>query len=171
MIWSSRGEFAEDLLVGAVGGYVGTKVMEPVSSKLYQRESQRDRQCEDAARPGPPFQVAADKTLDLLGIHLPDPVRERAGMVVHYGLGISWAPVYAVLRRAVGLNPAVAGLLTGASMSLIVDEMLTPLLGFSAADRAYPVSTHVRGFLAHLAYGAVTAAVIEGWWALRRRRP
>ena len=56
-------------------------------------------------------------------------------------------------------------------MSLIVDEMLTPLLGFSAADRAYPVSTHVRGFLAHLAYGAVTAAVIEGWWALRRRRP
>ena len=129
MIWSSRGEFAEDLLVGAVGGYVGTKVMEPVSSKLYQRESQRDRQREDAARPGPPFQVAADKTLDLLGIHLPDPVRERAGMVVHYGLGISWAPVYAVLRRAVGLNPAVAGLLTGASMpvgSPLASVMLVP---------------------------------------------
>lgn len=84
---------------------------------------------------------------------------------------MSWPCVYVILRRAAGLNPALAALLAGASMSLIVDETLTPLLGFSAPDRAYPVSTHVRGFMAHVVFGAASAAVIEGWWALRRRRP
>lgn len=170
-MWSSKGEFIEDLLVGAVAGYGGTKVMEPVSSTLYELESERDRQREDAARPGPPYQIAADKTLDLLGVHLSDPARQRAGMVVHHGLGMSWPLVYVILRRAAALNPAIAGLLTGAAMSVIVDETLTPLLGFSAPDRDYPISTHLRGFLAHLTYGAAAAAVIEGCWALRRRRP
>jgi hypothetical protein len=44
-------------------------------------------------------------------------------------------------------------------------------LGFSAPNRAYPMVTHVRGFVAHLAYGAAVAAVIEAGWCLRGRRP
>jgi len=37
-------------------------------------------------------------------------------------------------------------------MSLVVDEGMTPLMGFSAPNRAYPLSTHLRGFAAHLAF-------------------
>lgn len=33
--------------------------------------------------PRPPNRLAADKTLDSLGIHLPDPARQRVGMAVH----------------------------------------------------------------------------------------
>jgi hypothetical protein len=47
----------------------------------------------------------------------------------------------------------VAGLVTGASLSLLINEGLTPLLGFSAPNRAYPLVTHLRGFVAHLVYG------------------
>ena len=36
-----------DLALAPVAGYVGTKVMEPVSSKLYELESEQDRKRED----------------------------------------------------------------------------------------------------------------------------
>ncbi len=41
-----------DLALAPVAGYLATKVMEPVSSKLYELESEADRAREDAARPG-----------------------------------------------------------------------------------------------------------------------
>jgi hypothetical protein len=42
-----------------------------------------------------------------------------------------------------------------------VDEGLTPALGLSAPNLDYPLSTHLRGFLGHLAYGAAVAATAE----------
>jgi hypothetical protein len=59
------------------------------------------------------------------------------------------------------MNPAVAALLAGASLSLLVDEGLTPALGFSAPNRAYPVATHFRGLAARLANGLGVAAAAE----------
>lgn len=56
-------------------------------------------------------------------------------------------------------------------MSLLVDEGLTPLLGFSAPNGAYPLSTHIRGFVAHLAFGVAVAAVTEARWRLTGRTP
>ncbi len=47
------------------------------------------------------------------------------------------------------------------ALFIVVDEGLTPALGLSAPDSAYPVSTHLRGFLGHLAYGAAAAATAE----------
>ncbi|WP_219419015.1 DUF1440 domain-containing protein [Pseudonocardia nigra] len=164
-------ELVKDLPVAPLAGYVGTKVMEPVSMKLYQWESEADRAREDAARPGPPYQIAADKTLRLVGVELEGPARQRAGMGFHYGLAIGWAPVYALLRRTTQLSPVTAGLAAGAAMSLLVDEGITPALRFSAPNRAYPLVTHLRGFAAHLVYGLAVAAVTETAWALLRRRP
>jgi uncharacterized membrane protein YagU involved in acid resistance len=165
------GDLAEDTALGAVSGYVGTKVMEPVSMKLYQWESEEHRTQEDEVRPGPPFQLAAQKTAHLLGIKLSDQQLQRASMGFHYGLAMSWAPLYALIRRRWHTPVAATALGSGAAMSLIVDEGLTPTLGFSAPNRAYPMVTHVRGFVAHLAYGAAVAAVIEAGWCLRGRRP
>jgi uncharacterized membrane protein YagU involved in acid resistance len=151
-----------DVGIGAISGYVGTKVMEPVSMTLYQWESEESRQQEDAVRPGPPYEIAAKKTTGLLGIELSDQQVKTVGtLFFHYGLGVSWGPVYTVLRRQTNLNPVAAGLLTGAAMSLLVDEGLTPLLGFSAPNRAYPLVTHLRGFVAHLAFGLGVAASAE----------
>jgi xanthosine utilization system XapX-like protein len=159
-----------DVGLGLIGGYVGTKVMEPVAMQMYEWESAEDRQREDAVRPGPPYEIAARKTTRLLGLNLSDQHVTRLGTTLfHYGLGMSWGPVYALVRRRTDLSPVVAGLGTGAAMSLIVDEGLTPLLGFSAPNHAYPLVTHVRGVVAHLAFGLGVAATVETLRWLGRR--
>ncbi len=151
-----------DVGIGLIGGYVGTKVMERASMTLYQWESEEARRQEDAVRPGPPYELAARKITGLLGLRLSDQQIQTVGTVLfHYGLGMSWGPVYTRLRRRTGLNPVAAGLGTGAAMSLIVDEGLTPVLGFSAPNRAYPLVTHLRGVLAHLVFGLGVAATAE----------
>ncbi len=159
-------ELFSDVGSGLIGGYAGTKVMEPVSMKLYELESEEDRRKEDEARPGPPYVIAARKTTEALGMELSDEQLEKvATYVFHYGLGMSWGPPYAFLRRWTNLNPVSAGLLTGAAMSLLVDEGMTPLLGFSAPNRDYPLATHLRGFAAHLAFGLGVAATVEAiYW-------
>ena len=165
-----------DVAVGIVSGYAGTKVMEPVAMGLYKLEPEAARRQEDAVRPGPPYEIAARKTTDLLGIDLEEEQLKKAGMAFHYGLGMSWGPVYTILRRRTGLSPVAAGLLSGASMSLIVDEGVTPMLGFSAPNREYPLVTHLRGFAAHLAFGLGVAVTAEGLYRLlgedgRREQP
>ncbi|MEU4592281.1 MULTISPECIES: DUF1440 domain-containing protein [Micromonospora] len=164
-------ETIKDLAVAPAAGYAATKVMDPISMTLYQLESDADRKREDAARPGLPYEIAVAMTLRLLGVDLHGTARQRAGMAFHYGLAISWAPVYTLLRRTTRLNPVLAGLASGAAMSLIVDEGITPALRFSAPTGSTPIATHLRGFVAHLAYGLALAAVTETAWALTRRRP
>ncbi len=161
----------EDLAVSAVAGYVGTKAMEPVSMKLYELESTADREREDAVRPGPPYEIAAKKIAALAGVTLEGKALDRASLAAHYGLALSWSPLYLLLRRRTSLRPFSAGLATGAAMSAIADEWMTPALGFSAPNRAYPLSTHVRGVAAHLVFGLGVAASTEALWAARRRRP
>lgn len=154
----------ESLLVtGAslLSGYVATKAMEKVSMKLYKMEPEEVRNKEDEVRPGPPYKIAAKKTFSLLDIQLNKEQLKRAGMAFHYGLGLGWAPLYSVLKNSNNLSPIVNGAITGASLSLIVDEGITPALGFSAPNKEYPLTTHLRGFMAHLAYGTVVAGVYE----------
>lgn len=142
-------------------GYVATKVMEKASMKMYKMEPDDVRQREDDVRPGPPYRIAAKKTAALFGEELKDEQLKKAGLAFHYGLGLGWAPLYPVLKHNTGLSPLVDGLITGAALSLIVDEGLTPALGFSAPNKKYPWQTHVRGFAAHLIYGLVIAGVYE----------
>jgi hypothetical protein len=168
---SALTDVTEDLVVAALAGYLATKAMEPVSMKLYELESEEDRQREDAVRPGPPYEIAAKKIAASVGVELQGKALKRASLAMHYGLALSWSPLDVVLRRTRGTDPVLAGLGTGAAMSLIADEAMTPLLGYSAPNRAYPLVTHLRGFLAHLVFGLAVAATTETAWAFRGRRP
>ncbi len=161
----------EDVAVTSAAGYMGTRAMEPVSMKLYELESAADREREDAVRPGPPYEIAAKKIAGLVGVTLQGKALTRASLAAHYGLALSWSPLYLLLRRTTSLPPVVAGLGTGAAMSVIADEWMTPALGFSAPNRAYPLATHLRGVIAHLVFGLGVAATTEALWAARGRRP
>ena len=68
-----------DTGTGLVAGFVGTKVMEPVAMKLYEWEPDEARQQEDVVRPGPPYQVAANKVADRLGLDRATPKGRRWG--------------------------------------------------------------------------------------------
>ena len=166
----SRRQVLTDVALSPVAGYLATKAMEPVSMLLYEPESDADRQREDAVRPAPPYRIAAEKTAALAGRQLSEDQSNKASLVFHYGLAISWAPLYPLLSRRAGLSPTAAGLGTGATMSLIADELMTPALEFSAPNGNYPLATHVRGLVAHLAFGLVVAAVYEAAWAFLRGR-
>ncbi len=162
-------ELISDVGVGMIGGYVGTQVMERVAMKLYELESEEARRQEDEARPGEPPIVAARKTTQWLGLELSEEQIETLGMYLfHYGLGMSWGPLYTLLRRETNLGPVSAGLLVGAAMSILVDEGMTPLLGFSAPNRDYPLVTHLRGAAAHLAFGLGVAGTAETLYWLGR---
>jgi hypothetical protein len=56
-------------------------------------------------------------------------------------------------------------------MSAIVDEGLTPVLGFSAPNRDYRWAPTSAESLPHLAFGLAVAVATETAWAVLRRRP
>nr|WP_015061134.1 DUF1440 domain-containing protein [Pseudomonas sp. K-62]BAM13970.1 hypothetical protein [Pseudomonas sp. K-62] len=150
-----------DIAVGLAAGLVATKVTEFVQEATYKLMPERAKEREEAVRPGPPPETAARKTAEALGFGLDEKQLMPAAMVVHYGLGLAWGPVYTLLRRHSQMEPLGAGFVTGAAMSLIADEALPPALGFTAPSHDYPTLTHVRGFTNHLIYGAVAAVTAE----------
>lgn len=160
-----------DLAVGVVAGLVATKITEFAQAALYKPMPAAIKKREEHVSPGPPPQVAAEKTAGRLGYKLTEKQAELGGLAVHYGLGAAWGPIYGLLRRYSKMQPLGAGFVTGAAMSLIVDEALTPALGFSAPSRAYPTITHARGLIGHLVFGAVVALTAEAIYRLSASSP
>lgn len=129
-----------DALTAAAAGFAGTKVMEQLGTNLMAFESDADQQREQDTRPGPPFVLAARNLSErVLGVTLDEQQLQKVGMAFHLLAGIAWAPVYQQLRRRTGLMPATAGLITGASQSLLLDEVITPAIGASALETGGPL--------------------------------
>jgi hypothetical protein len=154
-------ELVSGAAAGVVGGYVGTKVMNPVTTKLQELASGADKAREKAVSPGSPYRIGVQRAADRLGINLTEEQVNAAAAGAPYTVGVAGGLLYVGLRRLFHLNPAFAGLISAMALFIVVDEGLTPALGLSAPDRAYPLSTHLRGFLGHLAYGAAAAATAE----------
>ncbi len=156
-----------DVAVGLAAGVVATKVTEYAQMALWRLTPEDIKRREERVRPGPPYRVAARKTTEALGADLDPDQLSRAGMAFHYGSGVAWGAIYCLMRRASGMRSLGAGVATGTSMPVILDEVVTPALGFSAPDRAYPTATHVRGFAGHLlVYGLALAASAEALYRL-----
>ncbi len=167
-------QLVAEIAAGLIGGYVGTKVMEPVEMKLYAMESAEARQQEDRVRPGPPYDIAAHRTTEVLGLHLDEQQLKTVGTIFfHYGLGMGWGALTAVFQRRTKLTPLFAGAISGTVMWVVVDEGMTPAFGFSAPDSAYPLVTHLRAFVGHLVFGvtAALAASILLWLGRQDARP
>ena len=160
-----------DLAVGLLAGLLATKVTGIVEEALARPMPEDVKEHEERLRPEPTSRVAARKAAEALGYRLDGRRLELATTAVHYGLGLSWGPVYGLLRRHGGMRPLSAGFTTGAAMSLVMDVALVPALGLSPPNRAFPAVTHVRGFLNHLAYGAATALTAEAVYRLTETMP
>ncbi len=150
-----------DGVTAAIAGYLALEVMDRATTRLYALASEADKAREKAVSPGVAYTVAAKKTAALVGLVLTEEAATAVGSGYHYLLGLSWAPVYVVLRRLTGVAPLAAGLATGLALWAGFDEGLVPALGFSAPNRAYPPSTHLRGLVGHLVYGLTIMATVE----------
>ncbi len=161
-----------DTAGGIAAGLWATWVTDLAQGPLRRATPDRVKRREAQVSPGPSSsQVAARRIAERLGRPADDRRLAPAAKAVHYGLGMAWGPVYCLLRRRFGMRPLGAGLAAGAALSLVVDEGLTPALGLSAPNRAYPVATHVRGFLAHLVWGAAAALAAEVLYRLTGTAP
>lgn len=160
-----------DIAIGLTAGLVTTAMTGPVQNLLDRFTPEDARKREEKVRPGPPTQLAAERLDRTMGAGLDAQETERASTAIHYAAGIPWGAAYTTLRRQSGMSPVGAALVTGGSMSFILDEGLTPAFGFSAPDRNYPIATHLRGFVAHLLFGAVVAATAEVLYRLTGTAP
>lgn len=77
------------------------------------------------------------------------------------GVTIVQTSYYCLMRRAAGMDSLGAGIATGTSMSIILDEFITPALGFSAPNRAYPTPRIC-------AASSATCFMAEPWLLQRR---
>jgi uncharacterized membrane protein YagU involved in acid resistance len=157
---------ATDIAVGLAAGLAATLVTERIQMALWKLTPGKTRDVENQVRPGPPPKMAAKKLAEAVGAHPNDKQTRLLSKALHYGLGVAWGPLYGLLRRYSGMSRFGAGVITGMSMSVIVDEALSPALGFTAPNRDYPPAAHVRGVVAHLAFGLVAAAAAESLYRL-----
>lgn len=155
---------ARDAAITMAAGSAATWIMDVATTKFQERQSAADSARERAVSPGPAYEIAADKTAAAAGIQLDEKTRGAVGMGMHWGLGIGWAPAYLAFRRALGLHPILAGLATGISLFLVVDEGANTVFGFAAPPQDYPAATHLRGAVGHAVYGLALAAIVEAAW-------
>ena len=161
-----------DIAVGLVAGLAATQVTNLAQKPLKRVTPDNVDRHEKRVRPGASSSlVAAQKITKMLDLPHSQRKEELLGSTIHFATGVSWGPVYGLLRRYAGLQPLGAALATGGAMSLILDETLVPALGLSAPNQHYPTFTRIRGLVAHLVYGTAVAFAAEGLERLVKRPP
>src|SRR5437764_11656178 len=101
---------------GCRGGYVGTKVMNPVTTKLYELAPEADKAREKAVSPGSPYRIGVQKAAHVLGITLTEEQVKTMASAAPYTVGIAGGLLYGGLRRALRLNPLLAGVLSAMTL-------------------------------------------------------
>ncbi len=154
---------AADLIKGAAAGTVGVWIMDRIGWFMYRQEDQGAIRREQVARVEgkDPAHVAAGKLARVFGAGLYPEQPHMAGLVIHYALGVVPGMVYGSLRHQVGGLRAGRGLLYGAGLFLVNDELLNPILGLASGPTAYPWQAHARGLAAHAVLGVVTDAALD----------
>jgi len=143
------------LLVGAAAGYLAGWVMDQVTTWFYERQSDASKQRENELLPEGAPMASARK---LAGA---EPTDEQAGQLaaaLHQSLGQGYGVAAATLAAA-GVPPLTAGVATGMAGFLLVDEAANSLF-FTPPPQAYPVESHLRGAVGHLAFGATLGALL-----------
>ena len=142
-------------VAGLAGGLAGTLAMTEFQnwwSRMNKNRSGNQRE---------PATVKAARTIIEKGLHrrLPDKRKDVAGEILHYTFGSLNGAVYGALAERTPRASAFGGTLFGATLFLLVDETLVPMLGWSKPPNKYPLSSHVYGFTSHLVYGAAADMV------------
>jgi hypothetical protein len=95
----------------------------------------------------------------------PDPrTKKLLAKGIHFVYGLGVAALYGAVRAGGRLPRRRArhtvrdGLLLGAALWLVGDELAVPLLGLSDKPTSIPADRHARSLVAHVGFGVATAA-------------
>jgi uncharacterized membrane protein YagU involved in acid resistance len=123
-----------------------------VARKLQERSSNTEQ--DDATE-----RFASALSVGMVRRQLPEPEKDVAGTVSHYGFGNAAAGLYGVAAELVpGMTKGV-GLPFGAFIWLAADEGAVPALGLSKSPAEYPLGTHAYALASHLVFGVTAEAV------------
>lgn len=167
---SSSGNALADLVIGAVAGAAAVWVMDRVDNFNFRHEDPAARQRTEAVRPDgqPPAQVMVAQIADRVGRPLSRERIDRIGQGAHYMIGIAPAMLYSMLGARYPAITRGRGAAFGLGLFVVQDELVNPLMGWSARPTAYPWQAHARGLVAHLVYGLVADAAVRALKARRR---
>ncbi len=148
---------------GALAGAVGTWLMDLVTTGLLEGQSKESLQREKEARPNGRSSVAnlVDRIEELMGVALEPDQRSMATQAIHYGLGILPGALYGSLRNRLPILGAGRGVVYGVILWAVNDEYLNARLGLAGEFGAYPLKTHWRGLVGHIALGVATDTSID----------
>lgn len=155
---TSMSSTVRDLGVGAAVGYFGSRAMDRATGWYFERQSEASRRREEKIAPGGAPVLAGRKLAGLVGCEVTDEQAAKVGLVVHRSLGVAYGITAAALARK-GVPPVRAGIMTGAAAFVLVDEGFVGTL-FTPPPWAYPIESHVRGAIGHLAYGVAAGAML-----------
>ena len=167
-----RRDTGKGILAGLAGGLIGTIVMTQFqnawskaaqAAKSNGRQAQQEEQQSSQEEKEDSTMKAAGKIASVAGRQLSHEQKEKLGPVVHYSFGTLQGAVYAAAMELTetsgGLLP---GLLFGASLFVVADEITVPALGLSGKPTESPLSSHLYGLASHLVYGISTEMVRRG---------
>ncbi len=86
---------------------------------------------------------------------LPEEEKETAGSVVHYGFGTLIGAVYGAASEVIPTITAGSGMVYGAAVWLIADEIGVSAFRLAPLPTETPASSHVSALASHLVYGFV----------------
>lgn len=159
----TNGQLITKVVKGAIAGAAGTWAMNRVTNYMYEHESTDAFLQDKAGQTGGEYAttVAARKAAGVAGKQLSHDEAQKAGLGIHWGLGIGFGVAHAMLRDRIPAIGAGHGLLHGTIFFLLVDEAAKPLLGISGGPTEFPWQAHARGLAGHLALGGVTDATLN----------
>lgn len=149
------------LLFGAIAGAAASWTMNRFQSLLSKMDSPRrsgfhrdDESSEDATM------KAAGRIAR--AAHLRPLTREqraKAGPIVHYAFGTVAGAAYGLATEYFPEAHTGFGIVFGALLFVLSDEVAVPLAGLSGKPSEYPASVHAKALASHLVFGASTEAV------------
>jgi putative membrane protein len=163
---TSDGAIWKGAAAGAIGGLVGSWVMNEVSPVIDKIASaagngqQQKQTANSEQEPEDATMITAEKISEAVaGIRLSKEQKKKGGSIVHYAFGALTGAVYGAVAEILPSVTSLAGLPYGAALFVGVDEVTLSVLGLTKMPNEYPLSSHLSGLGQHLVYGATTEFV------------
>lgn len=149
----------KELAIGGFAGIIGGFALAGAAQIMYNLTSKQKKLEEENIEPRDPFIVLADKLQKLAGVKVNDEQKKVFEQCVATTIGVGAGVAYAALARKWELDWLTKGAVFGTLFWLVEDEGMGTALGLFGDYTKYPLEAHVRGLVAHVAFGVVTASI------------
>ena len=171
---SHERELGKGILAGLIGGLVGTIVMtefqnawskasEALKSGNSEPKKQSGQKQGEQEEKEDATMKAAEKIAELGGRQLSHEQKKKLGPVVHYSFGTLQGAIYGGATELTGTPGGFfPGLIFGAALFTVADEIAVPALGLTGKPSEWPLSSHLYALASHLVYGVSTEITRRG---------